>query len=45
MTAAAMERRLIDLSADYKAARNDVQRTVVRAEYRAMHARWMEAKR
>lgn len=41
MTAAQMEARLLELSASY--ARTGDQAT--RAEYRALHARWMEAKR
>ena len=40
----AMEARLIALQEDFKAARSDDRRAVVRAEYRALHARWMEAK-
>ena len=40
----AMEARLIALSEDFKAARSDDRRAIIRAEYRALHERWMAAK-
>lgn len=44
MTAKTLERGLLALQEDYRAARSDEQRELVRGQYRALHARWMAAK-
>lgn len=40
----ALERGLLVLQEDFKAAATDERRDAVRAQYRALHARWMAAK-
>lgn len=40
----ALEHGLLALQEDYRAARSDEQRAVVRGQYRALHSRWMAAK-
>jgi hypothetical protein len=40
----ALEQGLLALQEDLKAARSDDRREVIRAQYRALHARWMAAK-
>lgn len=40
----ALERGLLALQEDFRAAGSDDRREAIRAQYRALHARWMATK-